>query len=106
MCPLPFPSVPFTFKAELQQAHTPTLKEILENTTVIMAGTQSNSEVMHIEDRDIKHVSKETVAKLIQLSHEAKEQTYCPYSKFRVGAAVLTLDNSVHTGKSHVKLVV
>lgn len=101
LCPLPFPSVPFTFKAELQQAHTPTLKEILENTTVIMAGTQSNSEVMHIEDRDIKHV-----AKLIQLSHEAKEQTYCPYSKFRVGAALLTLDNSVHTGKSHVKLVV
>uniref|UniRef100_A0A3B4FJH3 Cytidine deaminase n=1 Tax=Pundamilia nyererei TaxID=303518 RepID=A0A3B4FJH3_9CICH len=39
-----------------------------------------------------------TVAKLIQLSHEAKEQTYCPYSKFRVGAALLTLDNSVHTG--------
>uniref|UniRef100_A0A3Q0S746 Cytidine deaminase n=1 Tax=Amphilophus citrinellus TaxID=61819 RepID=A0A3Q0S746_AMPCI len=38
------------------------------------------------------------VAKLIHLSQEAKKQSYCPYSKFRVGAALLTFDNSVFTG--------
>uniref|UniRef100_A0A3Q4AIQ9 Cytidine deaminase n=1 Tax=Mola mola TaxID=94237 RepID=A0A3Q4AIQ9_MOLML len=38
------------------------------------------------------------VKKLIQQSQEAKKQAYCPYSKFRVGAALLTLENHVFTG--------
>ncbi|KAM6948085.1 cytidine deaminase-like [Lycodopsis pacificus] len=41
---------------------------------------------------------QETVEKLIQKSQEAKNQAYCPYSKFRVGAALLTEDDSVITG--------
>ncbi|XP_076840091.1 cytidine deaminase a [Brachyhypopomus gauderio] len=35
---------------------------------------------------------------LISKSIAAKEFAYCPYSKFRVGAALLTRDGSVFTG--------
>ncbi|XP_017342360.1 cytidine deaminase a [Ictalurus punctatus] len=35
---------------------------------------------------------------LIITSHEAKEFAYSPYSKFRVGAALLTHDGTVFTG--------
>lgn len=41
---------------------------------------------------------EEIIKRLIQYSHEAKQRAYCPYSKFRVGAAVLTNDNIVYTG--------
>ncbi|XP_068172070.1 cytidine deaminase b [Antennarius striatus] len=57
-----------------------------------------NSEAMHIKDHSSKHLSQETVKKLINQSQEAKKQAYCPYSKFRVGAALLTLENKVFTG--------
>lgn len=56
-------------------------------------------EVMHIKDRGSRHLSQETVKKLIHRSQEAKKQAYSPYSKFRVGAAILTTDNCVFTGK-------
>lgn len=35
---------------------------------------------------------------LIKEAHRAKENSYSPYSKFRVGAAVLTFDDKVYTG--------
>ncbi|KAM9445715.1 cytidine deaminase a isoform 1-T3 [Clarias gariepinus] len=35
---------------------------------------------------------------LIHKSHKAKEFAYSPYSKFRVGAALLTRDGTVFTG--------
>ncbi|XP_057175477.1 cytidine deaminase a [Triplophysa rosa] len=35
---------------------------------------------------------------LVQKSQEAKNLAYCPYSSFRVGAAVVTSDGSVFTG--------
>nr|XP_014353613.1 PREDICTED: cytidine deaminase [Latimeria chalumnae] len=35
---------------------------------------------------------------LIQMSHKAKEFAYCPYSQFRVGAALLTSDGKVILG--------
>lgn len=35
---------------------------------------------------------------LITLARETMEQAYAPYSEFRVGAALLGLDGSVHTG--------
>ncbi|XP_051958002.1 cytidine deaminase-like [Xyrauchen texanus] len=38
------------------------------------------------------------VKELIQQSLEAKKFAYCPYSKFRVGAALLTHDGTVFTG--------
>ncbi|XP_031695616.1 cytidine deaminase-like [Anarrhichthys ocellatus] len=43
-------------------------------------------------------LSQETVKKLIQQSQEAKQQAYCCYSNFRVGAALLTKDDTVITG--------
>ncbi|XP_040015045.1 cytidine deaminase b [Xiphias gladius] len=54
--------------------------------------------VTHIKDQGSRHLSQETVKELIHQSQEAKKQAYCPYSKFRVGAALLTPDNSVITG--------
>ncbi|KAM9409557.1 cytidine deaminase b [Pholidichthys leucotaenia] len=58
-----------------------------------MDGVKSNSEVMHVEE-----LSNEMVKTLIQKSQEAKKKAYCPYSKFRVGAALLTDDGCVFTG--------
>ncbi len=34
---------------------------------------------------------------------KAKEQAYCPYSQFRVGAAVLTSDETMFTGEDTQK---
>ncbi|KAF0035130.1 hypothetical protein F2P81_012888 [Scophthalmus maximus] len=53
---------------------------------------------MDIKDQASRHLSPETIKRLIHQSQEAKKQAYCPYSKFRVGAALLTLDNRVFTG--------
>jgi len=36
--------------------------------------------------------------KLVELASEAKEKAYAPYSKFRVGAAILTDRGKVYTG--------
>ncbi|XP_037622941.1 cytidine deaminase b [Sebastes umbrosus] len=57
-----------------------------------------NEGVTHIKDHGSKHLSQETVKKLVQQAQDAKQHAYCPYSKYRVGAALLTLDNSVFTG--------
>lgn len=35
---------------------------------------------------------------LIQMAYEATERSYAPYSKFKVGAALLTKDGKVFTG--------
>ncbi|XP_043086311.1 cytidine deaminase-like [Puntigrus tetrazona] len=43
-------------------------------------------------------MSRYNPKELVRKSQEAKEQAYCPYSKFRVGAAVLTSDGKVFTG--------
>jgi cytidine deaminase len=45
---------------------------------------------MEIPDRVLK--------KLIDAARSASEHAYCPYSKFRVGAAVLTPDQEIHSG--------
>ncbi|XP_026205451.1 cytidine deaminase-like [Anabas testudineus] len=50
------------------------------------------------EDHGSKNLCQETIDKLISQSQEAKKQAYCPYSNFRVGAALLTQDNRVFTG--------
>lgn len=36
--------------------------------------------------------------KLAKIAIEARENAYVPYSKFKVGAAVLTADGSIYTG--------
>ena len=35
---------------------------------------------------------------LLKIAKEAKSKSYCPYSKFKVGAAVLTSDGKIYTG--------
>ncbi|XP_067830385.1 cytidine deaminase-like [Heptranchias perlo] len=40
----------------------------------------------------------EEAAMLVKKSHEAKKFAYCPYSKFPVGAALLTEDGQIFTG--------
>lgn len=57
-----------------------------------------SQDVMHIGNHGSRRLSQETIKELIQQSQEAKNQAYCPYSKFRVGAALLTLEDCVFTG--------
>ncbi|XP_071109133.1 cytidine deaminase-like isoform X1 [Haliotis cracherodii] len=38
------------------------------------------------------------VQQLVKTSHEMKKMSYCPYSNFPVGAALLTADGTVFTG--------
>ncbi|KAM3921259.1 cytidine deaminase [Leptodactylus fuscus] len=40
----------------------------------------------------------ELIQKLIQKSHEAKTKAHCPYSRFRVGAALLSQDGRIFLG--------
>ncbi|XP_071350878.1 cytidine deaminase-like [Trachinotus anak] len=54
--------------------------------------------MMNIEDQTSGPLPKEIVRVLIEKAHEAKNQAYCPYSKFRVGAAVLTQDDRMFKG--------
>ncbi|XP_046562384.1 cytidine deaminase-like [Haliotis rubra] len=42
--------------------------------------------------------SEEQLQQLLKTSHEMKKMAYCPYSKFPVGAALLTADGKVFTG--------
>jgi len=43
-------------------------------------------------------IPKEVRDLLVQAAREAARQAYCPYSKYRVGAAVLTEDGQVYSG--------
>ncbi|XP_028261345.1 cytidine deaminase-like [Parambassis ranga] len=56
------------------------------------------SRAMNVSEHSSSCLSQETIKNLIHLSHEAKKQSYSPYSKFRVGAALLTTDNCAYTG--------
>lgn len=64
---------------------------------------QVNGEV--VCNTESRHTSQETVKRLIRQSQEAKKKAYCPYSNFRVGAALLTLDNCVFTGNREQQLL-
>lgn len=92
--PPPHP-VPFTFKAAQTKDPVTDLTNPQEKS---MDHIKYNGEVIHIMN-STTHLSQETIKKLIQQSQEAKEQAYCPYSKFRVGAALLTTENCVFKGK-------
>jgi len=39
------------------------------------------------------------IEELITKAIKAKENSYSPYSKFRVGCSLLTLDDQIYTGK-------
>lgn len=44
------------------------------------------------------HVDNPVKEELIRKANEAREQAYAPYSRYQVGAAVLTADGQVFTG--------
>lgn len=43
-------------------------------------------------------ISAEIKERLVQLASQVRENAYAPYSKYRVGAAVLLADGSIETG--------
>lgn len=43
-------------------------------------------------------MNNETVSMLIKKANKARAKSYCPYSKFAVGAALLCSDGTVYTG--------
>src|SRR5437667_3110935 len=43
-------------------------------------------------------ISKDLQEKLISFAKEAQEKSYTPYSKFPIGAALLTEDGDIYTG--------
>ncbi|MBI2070455.1 MAG: cytidine deaminase [Elusimicrobia bacterium] len=47
-----------------------------------------------------KKVSREDIRELLALARRAVFSAYAPYSKFRVGAAVLTADGRIYTGSN------
>ena len=46
----------------------------------------------------MKRIPRRVPDKLLRAARAAARQAHCPYSKFRVGAAVLTADGKVFTG--------
>ncbi|CAJ1051637.1 cytidine deaminase b [Xyrichtys novacula] len=59
---------------------------------------QEFNEVKQVKEHESKLLSQDKVENLIQQAQEAKVSAYCPYSKFRVGAALLTTSDCVFTG--------
>ncbi|MCD8483259.1 MAG: cytidine deaminase [Verrucomicrobia bacterium] len=53
----------------------------------------------------MRHLSREQLTEtqweLVQAAHAASEHAYAPYSQFRVGAAWLADDGSVHAGSNY-----
>lgn len=43
-------------------------------------------------------MNNETISMLVNKANEAREKSYCPYSGFAVGAALLCSDGTVYTG--------
>jgi len=89
-CRLPLPLHPSLFKA-LQGTRGPD--------RATMAQVESSGGAQRAEDPDPGPLSPDAVQRLIRRSQEAKQAAYCPYSRFRVGAALLTLDGRVITGE-------
>ena len=50
------------------------------------------------EEKRLKLLDKEVVEKLIDKAFEVKQNSYSPYSKFRVGSALLTENNEIIVG--------
>ncbi len=44
-------------------------------------------------------LSEELIKKLVAASVDAKQRSYSPYSKYRVGSALLTADGTIFTGR-------
>ncbi|GAB1289126.1 Cytidine deaminase [Apodemus speciosus] len=55
------------------------------------------------QDRPSCAVEPEHVQRLLLSSREAKKSAYCPYSRFPVGAALLTVDGRIFSVVQHRK---
>jgi len=51
-----------------------------------------------MESQSLPVVSVQIRALLVKAAREASANAYCPYSKYPVGAAVLTMDGQIYTG--------
>lgn len=56
------------------------------------------SELNQIAEHLNNLITKEEMEKLVELAIQAKERSYSPYSKFRVGCCLLTTDGRFHQG--------
>uniref|UniRef100_A0AAY5F020 CMP/dCMP-type deaminase domain-containing protein n=1 Tax=Electrophorus electricus TaxID=8005 RepID=A0AAY5F020_ELEEL len=63
-----------------------------------MADSKVKQELLDATTTSLKSNCSE-ISTLIRQALEAKKFAYCPYSKFRVGAALLTHDGTVFTGE-------
>lgn len=50
------------------------------------------------KDLGMRELSEKTIRMLIEKAKAASSNAYCPYSKFSVGAAILTEDEQIFTG--------
>lgn len=53
---------------------------------------------MPVRKKADSSVSSETLGKMIRAAKNAAKGAYCPYSEFRVGAAVLATDGKIYSG--------
>ncbi|XP_071946118.1 cytidine deaminase-like [Antedon mediterranea] len=53
---------------------------------------------MEHKNNDCNNLTPEVIKKLVESAHEAKKMSHSPYSKFRVGAAILTEEDKVIKG--------
>lgn len=67
-------------------------------TTRLTQSNMSDLKIRHAARREKLNAQLWGVKELIGQSLDAKKFAYCPYSKFRVGAALLTHDGTVFTG--------
>ena len=51
------------------------------------------------ESNDISPLTEDETRKLVDACFEAKSNAHAPYSKFKVGSALLTDDGTIYTGK-------
>lgn len=86
------------FKAVPEETHSQISQE-KKNALLSVSMQRVDEEPPH----NSTHLSRDTVQMLIQKSVEAKKNAYCVYSKFPVGAALLTADGCVYTGNWRVK---
>ena len=50
--------------------------------------------------------ANEDIKNLIRSAQAARQVAYCPYSDFRVGAAVLCVDKTIYSGMKELHLII
>ena len=71
----------------------------LSPTPSLLSVCVSCDQEFHKKTKREMSVSSRTASDLCQLAVESKSKAYCPYSHFRVGAALLGTDGQIYTGE-------